>query len=161
MHMRALNEKDWSVLRVLRLDALREHPEAFGSSFEEESQMTEEQFGDGLKACDMFGAFVGNELIGCVGFFMQSGTKMRHRGVLFSMYVQPKHRGAGVADALVTAVVSHAKKRVLQLHVTVVTSNQAALKLYLKHRFSIYGTEPRALKVDDRFYDEHMMVLEL
>lgn len=42
--------------------------------------MTEEQFGDGLKACDMFGAFVGNELIGCAGFFMQSGTKMRDRG---------------------------------------------------------------------------------
>ena len=57
-------------------------------------------------------------------------------------------------------MIAHAKKRVIQLHLTVVTSNTAAVKLYEKNGFRIYGTEPRSLKISDVFYDEHMMILE-
>ena len=57
-------------------------------------------------------------------------------------------------------MIAHAKKRVIQLHLTVVTHNRAAVKLYEKNGFRIYGTEPRSLKIGDNFYDEHLMVLE-
>lgn len=56
-------------------------------------------------------------------------------------------------------VLSYAKSRVIQLHATVVTTNQAALRLYEKNGFKVYGTEPRSLKVGNQFYDEHMLIL--
>ncbi len=153
------NEEDWLAFQDLRLGALQEHPEAFGSSYEEESIMSVESFKEGYKKCEIFGAFMEQDLVGCAGFFVQSPLKMRHRGVLFSMYVAPTHRNKGIANLLVKAVIDHAKKRVLQLHATVVTSNQLALSLYEKNGFIIYGTEPRSLKIDNHFYDEYMMAL--
>lgn len=153
------NEEDWLAFQDLRLAALQEHPEAFGSSYEEESIMSAESFKEGYKKCEIFGAFIEHDFVGCAGFFVQSPIKMCHRGVLFSMYVAPTHRNKGIANLLVKTVIDHAKKCVLQLHATVVTSNQSALNLYEKNGFVIYGTEPRSLKIDSHFFDEHMMVL--
>jgi len=62
---------------------------------------------------------------------------------------------------MLEAVILYAQSRVLQLHLTVVTTNLGAIKLYQKHGFKIYGTEPRALKIGDVFFDEHLMVLDL
>ena len=39
MNIRLLQKKDWQVFKALRLEALIQHPEAFGSSFEEESSL--------------------------------------------------------------------------------------------------------------------------
>ncbi len=66
-----------------------------------------------------------------------------------------------IGDALLKEVIAHAKNHVKQLHLTVVTTNQVALKLYQKNGFKIYGTEPRSLKIADQYYDEYLMVLEL
>lgn len=152
-------EADWLAFQALRLSALQTHPEAFGSSYEEESIMSINGFKEGYKKCAIFGAFIADSLVGCAGFFIQSPIKMRHRGVLFSMYVEPAFRNQGIANSLVKAVVEHAKKTVLQLHTTVVTTNKSALRLYEKNGFVIYGTEPNSLKINDYFYDEHLMVL--
>jgi ribosomal protein S18 acetylase RimI-like enzyme len=160
MNIRLLEQDDCLIFKTLRLEALLQHPEAFGSSFEEESAMSDAEFLDGFKKSDIFGAFVDNQLVGCAGFFVQSPLKMRHRGVLFSMYIKPDFRKNGIGDALVKAIISHAKNRVTQLHTTVVTTNQVALNLYEKNGFKIYGTEPRSLKIGDEFYDEYLLVLE-
>jgi len=153
------NEIDWSVFQSLRLNALQEHPEAFGSSYEEEFIMSADSFKEAYKKCDIFGAFIDDALVGCAGFFIQSPLKMCHRGVLSSMYVVPAYRNQGIANLLVKTIIDHAKQHVLQLHATVVTSNQSAFNLYERNGFIIYGTEPRSLKIDNHFYDEHMMVL--
>ena len=69
-------------------------------------------------------------------------------------------RHHGIGDALLKMIIKHAAKHVLQLHLTVVTSNQPAIALYQKNGFKIYGTEPRSLKIDTFFYDEHFMIME-
>ncbi len=160
MKIRLLEPKDCPTFKGLRLEALLQHPEAFGSSYEEESKLTEEAFQQGFCTCDVFGAFVNDELVGCAGFFIYAAEKMSHRGCLFSMYTKDTHRNRGTADALIKAIIDHAKKCVIQLHLTVVTTNHAAIRLYQKYGFTIYGTEPRSLKIGECFYDEHLMVLE-
>jgi len=159
MNIRPLIQKDWQAFKALRLDALLKYPEAFGSSFEEESQLSFEAFQSRFNSCDLVGAFVDNELVGCAGFFIYSSEKKSHRGCLFSIYTQSTHRNRGAADALIKSLIEHAKKRVIQLHLTVVTTNHGAIRLYQKNGFTIYGTEPRSLKIGDRYYDEHLMVL--
>lgn len=160
MNIRPLEKDDWVQFKTLRLEALREYPEAFGSSFEEESVMSDEELKASFKSCDVFGCFIENTLVGCAGFFVLSSLlKMRHRGVLCTIYTKPAFRKQGIADALVKTLIHHAKGRVEQLHLTVVTSNQMALKVYERNGFTVYGTEPRSLKIGNHFYDEHMMVL--
>lgn len=161
MNIRLLSADDWMAFKTLRLEALLAHPEAFGSSYEEESDRSEDEWKAEFKRSDVFGFFEGNNLVACAGFFVYSSLKMCHRGALFGMYIQPNQRKQGIADALVKTVIMHAKKHVIQLHLTVVTSNHAAVKLYEKNGFRIYGTEPRSLKVGDDFHDEHLMILEL
>ena len=77
------------------------------------------------------------------------------------MYTRPEYRGQGIASALIQTIISHPKSRVTQLHLTCVTTNLDAVAFYQKHGFKIYGTEPRALKIRDAFFDEHLMMLEL
>ncbi len=160
MNIRLLEQSDWQAFKTLRMKALLEHPESFGASFNEESKLTAEASQQQFNSSDLFGAFINNELVGCAGFFIYSPEKMHHRGCIFSMYTNATFRGRGTADALVKTVIAHAKKHVLQLHLTVVTSNHTAIRLYQKNGFRIYGTEPRSLKIDDQFYDEHLMVLD-
>ena len=75
------------------------------------------------------------------------------------MYVRKEIRGHGVADQLVKAIIDHARQQVIQLHCSANAENEGALRLYQRHGFQIFGTEPRSLKVDENFYDEHLMVL--
>lgn len=160
--IRLINESDWSKFKDLRLEALKQHPEAFGSSLEEECQLTDDLFREGYSKCEIFGAFAedNEDLVGCAGFFIYSSLKMQHRGCLFSMYTNENYRNKGIADALIKKVINHAKKRIMQLHLTVVTSNKTAISLYEKNGFKIYGTEPRSLKINEQFYDEYLMVLK-
>jgi len=160
MNIKLLTNEDWSAFKSLRLESLRLHPEAFSSSLKDESLMADETFQASLTKNDIFGAFINGQLIGCVGFFVFSPQKMRHKGAIFAMYIQPSYRKKGIAEMLLKAVIAHASQHVTQLHLTVVTTNQVALNLYQKNGFKIYGTEPNALKIDDQFYAEHLMVLE-
>jgi len=159
MSFRQLALDDWQLWKTIRLEMLKNSPEAFGSSYDEVAGQKDDDFKSTLDKSAIFGAFISSELIGCAGFFILEQIKMRHRGVLFSMYVRPENRGLGIANRLVETVIDHAKSRVMQLHITCVTTNPTALQLYEKHGFRIYGTEPRSLKIGDEYYDEHMMVL--
>ncbi|MBN8899303.1 MAG: GNAT family N-acetyltransferase [Rhodospirillales bacterium] len=121
--MRRIGPEDAAAFRALRLAALAAHPEAFGSSLEEE------------------------------------GVKQRHKGTVWGVYVDPAQRGAGIAQALITAVIDSAQAAglgVLQLAVTV--GNVPAIRLYEAAGFVRTGIEPRALRVGDRFLDEALMV---
>jgi hypothetical protein len=42
-------KEDWKQFKTIRLEALLAHPEAFGSSFEEESNLSDEEFEQNFK----------------------------------------------------------------------------------------------------------------
>lgn len=158
--IRNLQEQDWLLWKEIRLEALKLHPEAFGSSYEEESLWAEENFKQNLVKSDIFGAFINHKLVGIAGFAIYGPQKLKHKGMLFTLYVKEENRGQGIAGRLLETVIHHARTRVLQLHCSVNVENHAAFKLYQKHGFQIFGTEPRALKVDEAFCDLHLMVLK-
>jgi ribosomal protein S18 acetylase RimI-like enzyme len=82
-------------------------------------------------------------------------AKLRHKGVLWGMFVRPEARGSGLAAALVARVIEEAGLEELRL--TVVSTNTAAVRLYTRLGFTPYGLERRALKVEGRYYDELLM----
>ncbi|HEY9011053.1 MAG TPA: GNAT family N-acetyltransferase [Devosia sp.] len=158
LSVRQLTTADAAAFRDLRLLGLQESPEAFGSSFEAEKDRTVESFADSIERGHIVGAFADGALVAVAGFYVMAAQKMAHRGVIWGVYVHPEARGQGAGRDVLNAVIDHAGTRVLQVHLTVVTSNGAALRLYEKLGFAIYGTEPRSLRLDGRFLDEHLMV---
>ena len=95
------------------------------------------------------------------GFRVRDAVKLQHKGVLWGMYVRPGARGTGLAAALVQQVVEHARTRVEEVCLTVVTSNASARRLYNAAGFKEYGLERRALKVGSEYYDEVLIALPL
>jgi RimJ/RimL family protein N-acetyltransferase len=58
-------------------------------------------------------------------------------------------------------VIEHARAHVVQLHVAVVTTNDAARRLYRTLGFTPYGLKPRGLACTGRYFDQELMVLLL
>ena len=113
---------DADAYRRVRLDALRLHPDAFGSAYEDEAVLDRAQFAERLAAPGFtrFGGFADGDLVGLAGLQMRTGAKERHKARLFSMYVDAAHRGSGLAQQLIEAVIAGAREAealVLQLSV--------------------------------------------
>jgi RimJ/RimL family protein N-acetyltransferase len=167
MDIRVLTEADVALYRPLRLRALREEPESFGSSYEESVQRPLEEMARRLRpdpatGSVTLGAFDPG-LVGMVGLLRDSGRKMQHKAMIWGMYTVPEVRGRGVGRALLGAILAHARTvpGLEQVYLTVVTTQPIARALYESFGFVPYGVEPRALKLDDRYLDEVLMVLRL
>ncbi|MGM0903165.1 MAG: N-acetyltransferase family protein [Bacillota bacterium] len=166
MNIRKLGVQDAENYLKVRLKALKNNPEAFGSSFEEEKDRPVEMYAQRLSSEESitFGAFQQNELVGTVTLVREKYVKFRHRANIVGMYVDPENRGSGIGRLLLIEAINHAKTigEIEQLNLSVVTTNEPAKKLYTSLGFEVFGTEKRALKVDERSYlDEHHMVLFL
>jgi RimJ/RimL family protein N-acetyltransferase len=159
--IRRLMPADAALYREIRLEALQQAPEAFGSSFEQECSHSLAQFEEILEKSDVFGAFRGADLLGMAGYRTQAGAKKAHKGYLWGMYVRAAARGTGVAKPLVEAVLDHARKRVELVQLSVVAENEAAQRLYRRCGFVAYGHEVHSLKQHGRYYDEVLMAVAL
>jgi ribosomal protein S18 acetylase RimI-like enzyme len=156
--IRLLTTADAARYREVRLEGLELHPEAFASTFEREREKPLPWFEDRITQGNVFGAFVGDELVGVAGCWPQEGPKVGHKAALWGMYVRPAARNSGLGRRLVEAVVDHASTRVEQLQLSVVSANEAAFGLYSSMGFSEFGREMKALKHDEQYYDEILMV---
>jgi len=162
LKLRRLETRDVAIYRELRLESLKGHPEAFSSSWESETNKPISWWVERLEANMIFGGCVDSSPIaGVAGLRMQDAVKLRHRAILWGMYVRPEARGTGLAAALVQRVVEHARTVVEELCLTVVASNAAACRLYSAAGFKPYGLDRRALKVGSEYYDELLMTLSL
>ncbi len=162
MKIRCLTSEDWQIWKSFRLAALKDSPQSFASSYEEEVNWSDLDFQEGLNNNAIFGAFMESKLIGSAGFYRLTLGKANHKGVIWGIYTHPDYRGRGVASALIGEIKIHASHLgLIQLHLTSILVNVASLKLYQKLGFKIYGTEARSLRMNDVFFDEHLMVLDL
>jgi len=165
MSVRILNSADAAAFRELRLRALKEHADAFTSSYEEEVRKplaaTEERLGAGDNT--FWGAFVDGQLQGMVGLSREPRAKNRHKGDVVAMYVAPESGRRGLAKALLQAVIDHARNVIglEQLVLSVTRSNEAARQLYRAAGFTTFGVEPRAIKVAGAYFDKERMILFL
>lgn len=111
------------------------------------------------------GAYINGALAG-VASFMRDGAdreKLRHKGILFRMYVSPSFRGYGIAQKLIEQVIAQAKKldNMEQINLTVIETNTAAKSLYAKFGFITFSKEHNAIKWKGSYYTEEQMVLFL
>jgi ribosomal protein S18 acetylase RimI-like enzyme len=162
---RRLVPADAPVYRELRLRGLRERPEAFTSSFEEDIvkpiAATEARLAaDGDTV--MWGAFVDGLLTGGIGLVREHRRKNRHKADIVAMYVLPECAGRGIGRALLDHAIAYARDAgIEQLTLTVTQGNAAARGLYEAAGFISFGVEPRAIKVAGEYFAKEHMVLFL
>ncbi len=160
--------EDAEIFRAIRMEAIRDVPEAFAESVSEEKSKRLEDIADYLathgRGDFVLGAFDGPEnLIGIVGFYRQPCGKLRHKGTIWGMYVKPPYRRRGVARALLGEALERIRKLpgIREVQLSVSDDNAAAKALYESFGFRTCGVEIRALRVGGRYIDEQLMQLLL
>jgi ribosomal protein S18 acetylase RimI-like enzyme len=159
--IRRLDVADVEDYRAIRLSSLRTEPESFGTLYELEAALPVETFVERLASGIVLGAYAGGRIVGVAGFRRETGAKERHKGVVWGVYVQRAARGQGVAAALIAGIIAVALPVVEQLTLSVVQGNDAAIALYRRHGFTVYGIEPRARKNAGGYVDKVLMVRDL
>ena len=159
--VRRLTAEDAEDFLALRLEGLSRHPEAFGADSAGDIALGMEEWRRRLTDNPVFGGFRDDRLVAAAGLYRESREKMRHKGVLWGVYVTEAARGNGFGRAVVEAAVAEARQQVAQLMTSVSAGNQAALDLYLSLGFQPWGVQPRALKVGERYIDEIELLLIL
>jgi GNAT superfamily N-acetyltransferase len=136
--VREVTSHDWETLRDVRLTALRDAPDAFGSTYAQEAAFTEEQWRGRISddSVTYFAYLPDNpEPAGLAGAYVADGVAN-----VVSMWVRPSARGNGVGEALIGATADWAKARdhaALVLWVT--ESNTPARALYDRCGFAPTG----------------------
>jgi ribosomal protein S18 acetylase RimI-like enzyme len=157
--IKPLTIDDFDIWKAARLEAVRLHPDSFGESLADVEKQNKSYFAKSLETATILAYFVGDEIAGMIGCFRFTPHNAQHKGVIFGMYVKEKYRRQSIAAQLLDAIEKHAKANFnlvqLQLHVT--TQNQKAFPLYKKRGYSVYGTEPKSLLINGKFYDDYLM----
>ena len=169
MQIRELGESDAAAYRSLRLRALKDHPTAFVSSYEEQKDWPLETFAQRLRAtvdpADSFnlGCFVEGDIVGTVGFFRHAGPKRMHIGKIVGMHVAAEHQGKGHGRALLADALGRVRQMpgLAVVHLAVESTNEPARALYTSFGFETYGVERQAIFVDGQYFDEDLMALKL
>ncbi|MGJ7922566.1 GNAT family N-acetyltransferase [Neobacillus sp. LXY-4] len=149
MEIRLLKPLDAEIYLRIRLEALKNSPEAFAASYQEEKNLSVEVYKNRFQAKDSFtfGAFDKGKLVGIITLVKEKRYKLRHRANIVGMYVSPEIRGNRIGKALVTEAIKLAKdlEGVEQIKLSVVSTNQHAKRLYSSMGFKVYATEESAL----------------
>jgi len=105
-------------------------------------------------------------LLGVVSFKRsdENRKKLRHKGLLFRMYVAANQSVKGVGKLLLRELINRVKKvpDIEQINLTVVAHNTNAIRLYTSFGFETFAQEKNALKQDsETYFTELQMSLKL
>lgn len=163
MRIRELNEKSALIYRVLRLKGLKEEPASFDSTYEDEEQLTINDFEEYLKQPNqiVFGAFEEADLVGILTLSIKCETKRAHIAKMTSLYVYDEYKEQGISNSLIASAIMRARElKCEQIHLSVNIENKHAKSLYISFGFEIIGMEKEILKIsENKYIDEYRMAL--
>jgi len=138
--IRRIRADEGEVYRAVRLAALREAPEAFCSTYADALVRSDESWREQVEEnatgedCALFLAFAEDAAIGLAGIYRDEAD--REKGELCQVWVAPTHRHAGVAIALMDAVIAWAEEREFRRTLaTIRGGNERALRFYRHYGF--------------------------
>ena len=154
--IRRIRKGEGRLYKTVRLEALRESPEAFGSTYADALARSEESW---TTQCDS-AAEGSDRAIFVVDEPVHRGLAAIYRtaegstsGELLQMWVSPEARGSSTAGQLLTFALSWAEENgYAKVRATVRHGNEKALNFYKRHRFE---------ETDLAAEEEHILEIEL
>jgi ribosomal protein S18 acetylase RimI-like enzyme len=139
VEVRVARLEEWRAVRDLRLRALADAPDAFGSTLEQERRYGEREWVEWISGWEdttnrLFVAVDGDEWLGIA---IGSRTSDEATAHVYSMWVDPTARRAGIGRRLVQEVVEWSRStgaRELELNVT--ATNPGAIAFYERMGFA-------------------------
>lgn len=135
---------EWPGYRELRLRALTDSPDAFGSTLEREAAFPDDLWAERIERganspTDLpLVARIGDEVIGLAwGRVQEADPREVH---VYQVWVAPEHRGRGVGQALLGAIIAWARESgARQISLEATCGNSAAMRLYAREGFRPVG----------------------
>lgn len=140
--VRRLGPADAGPYRAVRLDSLRIAPDSFSTQWEDEQRRPPSHFAEQLGRANAVGAVIDGLIVGVAR--LHDGTGSPEQGTINGVFVYPEHRGRGIGQALLGALLARADERRMQVSLTVAAANEAAIALYRRVGFHAARSEPGA-----------------
>jgi RimJ/RimL family protein N-acetyltransferase len=153
--IKRLSSDEWRTVRKIRLAALKDSPNWFWATYDEEVDKPEAWWRDFIEAGAWFIAHEGDDPVGIAAAIRDPELDESDRQ-LISMWVVPEARNRGIGAGLVDAVMTWAREEgVQELQLQVTEDNHAAKHLYEQSGFRATGrAEPLAR--DPRLIEHEM-----
>jgi GNAT superfamily N-acetyltransferase len=138
LSIRRCAKDDWEDLRTIRLEALADSPDAYGSTYEESVRWSNAQWKNAASTRLYYLADRDGRVVGMVS----GGYNEAYPGTrwLYGMYVTPRERGTGTAALLVRTIGEWARSHgVSEVYLHVTTSVPRARAFYEKVGFRPTG----------------------
>jgi ribosomal protein S18 acetylase RimI-like enzyme len=167
--VRKLTEADWAALRATRLAALADAPYAFASTLERELAFTEETWRGRLAPANIAAHFGADDaaaasngaaapLAGLAALLREPDAARPERWQLVSMWVNPRARGQGLADRLITAVCEQARAEgAAEIGLWVTLRNDRARAFYRRCGFQATGEQALVRPEEPSLWEERMV----
>lgn len=151
----------WQDFKKVRIQALKNDPQAFGESVEDALKKSDELYRqraksgyDGIETWLVFAEAEKNTLVGMMGAYKKTETQAN----IFGVYVAPEFRGKGISKKLFLNLIDRIKTndKITTLELMVNKKQTTALKLYESYGFKITGEESIKLG-DGNIHQEFIM----
>jgi len=156
-----LQPGDNECYKNLWLSGITEHPEFFRIALEDDPDPI---IPTRFDSCSFtLGAFSDKKLVGVVSFERDTRHKLRHKALIFRMFVHPAAASQGIGKALLERVILIANKLpdLRYLYLTVLASNERAIGLYSSLKFKEFAREIGGVNISGHFIDELQMAHQL
>lgn len=168
INIRVAVPDDAVLLRAIRLEALTNYPQAYATDYDSAAKESIESWSKYIKNYEMpqkgviYIASFEDQLVGMLGLIRGNWPKTQHLGTIWGVYIKEDWRRLHIGQTLVQKCISWAQSQnMVNLKLSVLTSNTKAICCYTNCGFNIYGIDPKAIFYDDLFYDEFLMVKQI
>ncbi|MCM0638110.1 GNAT family N-acetyltransferase [Cellulomonas wangsupingiae] len=157
MLIRRVDEDDWQTVRDVRLRALRESPDVFGSSLTREERFAESHWRMRLRTSATWVALDDAQVPrGLVSLIQEPGSPEDDRHVV-SLWVAPEVRRTGTGWELLDSVVRGAATQgAATVSLWVVEDNASAVDLYVRAGFTRTGERQALPRDPDRTEERYV-----
>lgn len=166
--LRLLTPEDASAYAQLRREMLLDSPWAFLRSADDDFAVRPEGIAERLRepenviAAALDGA-TAPRLLASAGLVRPQTKKTMHRAFIWGVYVTPSARGRGLGRSVMELAINTARSWPGLECITLSVSERqpAARALYESLGFTVWGTEPDAIRIEGERSAEHHMHLQL
>ncbi len=156
-----LSPSQWQQYKELRLEALKNEPQAMLTAYEKAKDYSDEEWQSRLEKSsqNIYFAEKENSLAGMTGIKFGEMPKSEHVVTIWGVYVKPEYRGLGVAKKMLQTIMAEldANPKVVKVSLGVVASQIPAYNLYKSLGFREVGVQEKQIYVGGSYYDEILM----